>query len=520
MAVELLDRPRSVITPDYPYPDVIFGGMGAGVSDGDYASRVAMATERLENAGRLQEKRTLGVVSLTGMPSILVFKLQKGDPEYLRALEHFPIETMKNRVKAKYVGQKDPNDEMSFEMAPKPQNLISSDREKQREAAELTIVAAYTAVWLAKQGHSGPIGVNVLEKIQLNKLYELLGAMLAGVDYVLAGAGDPSQIPVVLNHFSKGEIAHYKVAIEERNGRMGTFDMSLDPKEYITDENLLKQLRLPRFLGIVSSPGFAQYLGVRAFEQKGEQGYYLDGLVAEDHYAGGHNGRPRNDNHFVNQYGEPIYDARDEITPQVIEKILGYHSNLWVAGGRSGLVNLLGLKALGARGVQIASCGALSAESKFLEEIKEASILLKYLQESRVYTNATASPTGFPFQVEQLLKSLSNPEVYNARERQCLYGYLVKAQRIDENRIGFWCPADRANKDAFPGAICLCAALVAAIGCGATRLISTREVYKEPYIVTAGKKHSEFIPVLVRYVKGKLVGYSLEDVVRMQRGLS
>lgn len=521
--IEVLDRPKSVITPDYPYPDVIFGGMGAWVTTGSYASKVAMATERLENAGKLGEKRTLGVVSITGMPSILVYKLQKGDPEFLNALEHFPVEEIKNRIKEKYVDNKDvdPSNELTFQFAPKPQNLLSSSAEKRREAAELTIVAAYTAVWLAKQGHNGPIGVNVLEKIQLPKLYELLGAMLAGVDYVLAGAGMPSQIPIVLNQLSKGEIAHYALDVKELDGKMGKFDMSLNPREYIPD-NLLKELTRPRFLAIVSSDTFARHLGDREMRNKAEQGYYINGLIAEDHYAGGHNAPPRNSNHFVNCYGEPIYDGKDEITPQVIENILNLEKlnrRLWVAGGRTGMESLLGLKALGATGVQIGSIGAYSKESGFLPEIKEISIRLKYLMESRVYTNPTVSPTDFPFQVEQLLNSLSSPAVYNARERQCLYGYLVNAYRIGGDKLGFRCPANRGNEESNPGKVCLCAALMAAVGCGATRLTRTGLIYKEPYIVTAGKKY-DFIPMLVRNIKGELEEYTLEDVIKYEFGIN
>lgn len=54
---------------------------------------------------------------------------------------------------------------------------------------ELTVATAFVEVWLAKQGHHGPAGVKLLEKIQRPILPTLYGALLDGVDYVFVGAG-------------------------------------------------------------------------------------------------------------------------------------------------------------------------------------------------------------------------------------------------------------------------------------------------------------------------------------------
>lgn len=40
------------------------------------------------------------------------------------------------------------------------------------------------------------VGLNLLEKIQIPTLPSLYGAMLAGVDYILMGAGFPDAFPV------------------------------------------------------------------------------------------------------------------------------------------------------------------------------------------------------------------------------------------------------------------------------------------------------------------------------------
>jgi nitronate monooxygenase len=66
-------------------------------------------------------------------------------------------------------------------------------------------------VFLAKEGHDGPVGINLLTKIQLPNLASLYGAMLAKVDYVLMGAGIPREIPQALDTLSQHLKASMKV---------------------------------------------------------------------------------------------------------------------------------------------------------------------------------------------------------------------------------------------------------------------------------------------------------------------
>ncbi len=47
---------------------------------------------------------------------------------------------------------------------------------------ELLIATGFAEVWLAKEGHSGNIFINFLNKIELPLIYVMYGAMLAGVD--------------------------------------------------------------------------------------------------------------------------------------------------------------------------------------------------------------------------------------------------------------------------------------------------------------------------------------------------
>ena len=60
------------------------------------------------------------------------------------------------------------------------------------------MVTNFVEVFLAKEGHNNPVGINYLEKVQIPHLPSIYGAMLAGVGYVLMGAGIPLHIPGVL----------------------------------------------------------------------------------------------------------------------------------------------------------------------------------------------------------------------------------------------------------------------------------------------------------------------------------
>ena len=66
------------------------------------------------------------------------------------------------------------------------------------EIIELLIATGFAEVWLAKEGHAGKIFINFLNKIELPLIYVLYGAMLAGVDGVIVGAGNPEGLPALV----------------------------------------------------------------------------------------------------------------------------------------------------------------------------------------------------------------------------------------------------------------------------------------------------------------------------------
>src|SRR5579863_3787367 len=228
----------------HKYPVIIQGGMGAGVS----SWRLAQAVSRLGQ---------LGVVSGTALDAILARRLQDGDPEghIRRALAAFPFRDMADRIRREYYipGGK----AASAPYRPTPMH----EADEPRELIELCMVSNFVEVFLAREGHSNPVGINYLEKVQMPHLSSIYGAMLAGVGYVLMGAGIPLHIPGVLDAFAAHHAAEYKLSV---TGALPGQDsqMRLDAADYI--EGPLPVLRRPRFLAIVSSNTLATTMLRRA----------------------------------------------------------------------------------------------------------------------------------------------------------------------------------------------------------------------------------------------------------------
>ena len=71
-----------------------------------------------------------------------------------------------------------------------------------QELQELTVAANFVEVFLAKEGHDGPVGINFMRKIELPLIFGLYGALLAGVDYVIVGAGNPKDLPELVTRLA------------------------------------------------------------------------------------------------------------------------------------------------------------------------------------------------------------------------------------------------------------------------------------------------------------------------------
>jgi nitronate monooxygenase len=247
------------------YPRLIQGGMGVAVSSWKLARAVAACGQ-------------LGVVSGTALDAVLIRRLELGDLDgsLRQAFDEFPFPEIANRVWKRYyvAGGKPAEDPFSPIMA-----LSESPK---REHVERVVLANFAEVFLAKRGHQGSIGINLLEKIHAPTLASLYGAMLADVDYVLMGAGIPKSIPGVLDRFADGEPARLPLFVEgAKAGEVHCTEFS--PELFTGGE--VPWLRRPKFLAIVSSATLATMLSRKSNGQ-------VDGFIVEGHKAGGHNAPP------------------------------------------------------------------------------------------------------------------------------------------------------------------------------------------------------------------------------------
>ena len=436
-------------------PRVIQGGMGVGVSSWQLARSVS-------GAGGL------GVVSGTALDVVLARRLQDGDQggPLRRALAEFPEPGMAQRVLDTYFQPEGRPAGGSYRPVPK---LTLRQTARQQE---LSVVANFVEVWLAKDGHGGEVGVNYLEKVQMATPAAALGAMIAGVDYVLMGAGVPREIPRLLDDLSAGRVAGVDVDV---HGAERPHRVTVDPAGMLG--SALPGLRRPQFLAIISANVLATYLAR-------DEATRPDGFVIEGPRAGGHNAPPRG-TVVLDERNQPVYGPRDEVD---LDKLGALGIPFWLAGGQGTPERLVEARSRGAAGIQV---GTLFAQDSGLSQHLRRQLHGQLADGAvDVRTDPRASPTGFPFKVADVAGTLSEPQVYEDRQRLCDLSYLRTPYQTPAGDIGYRCPGEPAHMYVRKGGdladtvgrACLCNALTADIGLAQTR----RDGYVEPPLVTLG----------------------------------
>ena len=470
-------------------PVIIQGGMGAAVS----GWRLAQSVSKLGH---------LGVVSGTALDEILARRLQDGDPggDVRRALDAFPLRGLAQRILDTFhvPGGKPPDE-------PYQSNRMHSVEGGYWPHA-LCVAANFVEVFLAREGHSNPVGINYLEKIQFPHLPSIYGAMLAGVAVVIVGAGIPMHIPGVLDAFAQHEAATYPISVvgdEDGDAVHTTFN----PRDFWEGGEALPPLERPDFLPIVSSVTLATMLSRRTIGG-------IEGFIVEGSRAGGHNAPPRG-RPPLSDVGEPVYGPRDDVDLAGIRK-LGLP--FWPAGSYGSPERLREARAAGAAGVQVGTAFALCTDSALAPDVRRALVAKALDGQAEVFTDAAASPTGYPFKVARLEGTLSEDDVYAKRPRLCDLGFLREAYRREDGSIGYRCAAEPEEAyvakggDAADtiGRKCLCNALVANIGMPQARKNGTHE----RCLITLGDDFAN----VVRFCSREQPEYSAADVVRILLG--
>lgn len=463
------------------FPRLIQGGMGVGVSSWQLARAVA-------------SRGQLGVVSGTAIDAVFVRRLQDGDPggHVRRAMARFPVPAIAEEVLERHF-------RAGGREAGQPyQRLAMHTHRSPQSRLDVCVLGAFVEVSLAKEGHDNPVGINLLTKVQLPNLPTLYGAILAGVDYVLMGAGIPREIPGALDALSQGHAASLRFDVTGADASHPVPTLTFDPACY----GLRDELRRPAFLAIVASHTLATML---ARKSSGA----VTGFVVEGSQAGGHNAPPRGTPTY-DALGQPVYGERDAVDLAVMR---GLELPFWLAGGITSSQHVQEALDAGAAGVQVGTLFAFCRESGMASWLRHAVIAQVRAGTAEVRTDPRASSTGYPFKVASVPGTNSEPAAYAMRHRVCDHGYLREAYIRSDSSIGYRCAAEPVDQYVAKGGRvedtvdrkCLCNGLLATIGLGQVQKDGSRELS----LVTSGDE-IDAIAVLLREDTDD---YSAADVI-------
>jgi NAD(P)H-dependent flavin oxidoreductase YrpB (nitropropane dioxygenase family) len=462
-------------------PRLIQGGMGVGVSSWRLARAVA-------------SRGHLGVVSGTAIDAVFVRRLQDGDPggHLRRAMARFPVPAIAEDVLERHfrsggrgIGQ--PYRRLPMHTHRSPQSRL-----------DVCVLSAFVEVSLAKEGHGNPIGINLLTKVQLPNLATLYGAILAGVDYVLMGAGIPREIPGALDALSQGRAASLRFDVTGADASHPAPLLTFDPACY----GLRDELRRPSFLAIVASHTLATMLARKSNSA-------VAGFVVEGSRAGGHNAPPRGTPTY-DALGQPVYGERDAVDLEAMRRL---EHPFWLAGGITSSKHVQDALDAGAAGVQVGTLFAFCRESGADGWLRRAVIAQVRAGTAEVRTDPRASSTGYPFKVASVPGTNSEAEAYAMRHRVCDHGYLREAYIRSDRSIGYRCAAEPVDQyvakggrvEDTVGRKCLCNGLLATIGLGQIQKDGGRELP----LVTSGDE----IDAIAKLLRDDTGDYSAADVM-------
>ena len=413
----------------------------------------------------------LGVVSGTALDTMMVRRLQDGDEggHVRRAMAAFPRpEIVEDTLERYFLSHGRP--------AGQPYRRLPMHTHRYSVGLQdICVLAAFVEVALARENHEGLVGINLLTKVQLPTVPTLFGAMLAGVDCVLMGAGIPREIPGILDALAERCPVQTTLDVVGGHGDRPPTRIRFDPSRF----GVTPQVRRPAFLPIVASHVLAMALLRKSTGS-------VQGFIVEGPTAGGHNAPPRGTPVFDAE-GQPVYGERDRVDLGVMR---GLGVPFWIAGGICSPDRVIEAIDSGAAGVQVGTLFAFCRESGMESQLRRRVLDLVRQGQDHVHTDARSSSTGYPFKVVSVPGTVSEPEVYGARQRVCDLGYLREAYVKPEGSIGYRCASEPVASyvgkggriEDTAGRKCLCNGLSATIGLGQMQKSRTTE----PPIVTSG----------------------------------
>jgi NAD(P)H-dependent flavin oxidoreductase YrpB (nitropropane dioxygenase family) len=419
-------------------PELIQAGMGAHVS----CARLANVTSRLG---------ALGVVSSVGLRHIVPQQVRDGHADTIALARTFPVARYVEELLSYAPGGKRHTRAIPIDVP---------DAVKGGLARRLSAISAYVEVMRAKNGHRGLVGINVMWKCALTVLPSIYGALLAGVDAFLCGAGVPMELHEIVARMRRGTDLDYAPL----TGTGTHVQMSIADD---ATADLLQSRAMPKLLPILSNFAFCKRLLDTWAKRSAEA--RPDAFVLENHAAGGHNAQPRD---------KVAFGEADDIN-SYFDKVLELGVPVYVAGAFAdggSRRDLLYWQQRGAIGIQVGSRFALTEESGLREDLKQRAIEMSRQGTLKVLTDARLSPTGFPFKYVPMEGTYGDLSLRAQQKRGCDLGYLLQSRTITQpdgtEREVYLCPAmPEEQYIALGGAeadtvdrLCLCNALLSTAG--------------------------------------------------------
>ncbi|MBM3880781.1 MAG: nitronate monooxygenase [Verrucomicrobia bacterium] len=433
---------------------------------------VALSTWTLARA--VAEAGQLGVVSGTVLPAILARRLQLGDDDgHLRhAFEHFPFPGLARRVWEGFFVPGGKRVDDPFELTRQP-TLDSGPA-----LIELTILASFAEVFLAKTGHTGSIGIQFHGRVQLPLLPLLYGALLAGVDYVLVSGGNPRAVPAMLERLVHGEPAELSVSVAAGQVQEH-LACGFDPSAFVDPRQV--QLKQPQLLLSTAS---AEQAAATLLQTQGR----VDGWI----------------------FATP---GAELPTSSEYARLQSLGAPFWVGGRGADPARLAQALAQGAAGIEISTPFTFCEESALAGDLKQRLLVRCRRDAEDLDVDWTTSPTGAPVQVLRLEQTTADPLTFAQRERFCDVGHFRQPFRRTDGSIGYRCPGEPLDYYLQKGGVpaesahqrCFCNGLLASLGLA--QIQAGRAV--EQALIPAGEE----IRSLAQYLKPGQNSYTAAEVI-------
>ena len=289
------------------FPKIIQGGMGVGVSNW----RLAQAVSRLGQ---------LGVVSGTALDCALRAPACRWRPAVTCAEEwRLSFPEMARRIWQEYFVPGGKPDGEPYPALPMHQKRTRAN------SSRCACCSNFVEVFLAREGHKNPVGINFLEKVQMPHLRFHLrrnaGRRRLRPDGRGHSAPHSRRPRCVCRARCRPNTGWLSPAPARASLPMSTPSCASIPLEYA--EGPLPVLEPAQsFSAIISSNTLATTMLRRANGR-------VDGFVIEGPTAGGHNAPPRGKLQ-LNAAGEPVYGERDRVD---LDDLRALGVPFWLAGG-------------------------------------------------------------------------------------------------------------------------------------------------------------------------------------------